>query len=131
MNKKQIMMATALVSTQALSGCASNDDIIEQQKQQAEQINTLDSKVNTLESELQRQQNADRNISQAVSQLHAEQNNLSTQVEQTAKIYSIKQNDTLSSVAKDNGMDLEELLQLNPQIEKPNSLLIGQMVNIK
>ena len=131
MNKKQIMMATALVSTLALSGCASNDEIIEQQKQQAEQINTLDSKVNTLESELQRQQNADRNISQAVSQLHAEQNNLSTQVEQTAKIYSIKQNDTLSSVAKDNGMDLEELLQLNPQIEKPNSLLIGQMVNIK
>ena len=131
MNKKQIMMATALVSTLALSGCESNDEIIEQQKQQAEQINTLDSKVNTLESELQRQQNADRNISQAVSQLHAEQNNLSTQVEQTAKIYSIKQNDTLSSVAKDNGMDLEELLQLNPQIEKPNSLLIGQMVNIK
>ena len=131
MNKKQIMMATALVSTLALSGCASNDDIIEQQKQQAEQINTLDSKVNTLESELQRQQNADRNISQAVSQLHAEQNNLSTQVEQTAKIYSIKQNDTLSSVAKDNGMDLEELLQLNPQIEKPNSLLIGQMINVK
>ena len=131
MNKKQIMMATALVSTLALSGCASNDDIIEQQKQQAEQINTLDSKVNTLESELQRQQNADRNISQAVSQLHTKQNNLNQQVEQTAKIYSIKQNDTLSSVAKDNGMDLEELLQLNPQIEKPNSLLIGQMVNIK
>ena len=124
MNKKQIMMATALVSTLALSGCASNDEIIEQQKQQAEQINTL-------ENELQRQQNADQQISQAVSQLHTEQNNLSTQVEQTAKIYSIKQNDTLSSVAKDNGMDLEELLQLNPQIEKPNSLLIGQMVNIK
>ena len=124
MNKKQIMMATALVSTLALSGCASNDEIIEQQKQQAEQINTL-------ENELQRQQNADQQISQAVSQLHTEQNNLSTQVEQTAKMYSIKQNDTLSSVAKDNGMELEELLQLNPQIEKPNSLLIGQMINIK
>ena len=131
MNKKQIMMATALVSTLALSGCASNDEIIEQQKQQAEQINTLDSKVNTLESELQRQQTADRNISQAVSQLHTKQNNLNQQVEQTAKIYSIKQNDTLYSVAKDNGMELEELLQLNPQIEKPNSLLIGQMINIK
>ena len=131
MNKKQIMMATALVSTLALSGCASNDDIIEQQKQQAEQINTLDSKVNTLESELQRQQNADRNISQAVSQLHTKQNNLNQQVEQTAKIYSIKQNDTLSSVAKENGMSLEALLQLNPQIEKPNSLLIGQMINVK
>ena len=131
MNKKQIMMATALVSTLALSGCESNDEIIEQQKQQAEQINTLDSKVNTLESELQRQQNADRNISQAVSQLHTKQNNLSQQMEQAAKIYSIKQNDTLYSVAKDNGMELEELLQLNPQIEKPNSLLIGQMINIK
>ena len=124
MNKKQIMMATALVSTLALSGCASNDEIIEQQKQQAEQINTL-------ENELQRQQNADQQISQAVSQLHTEQNNLSTQVEQTAKMYSIKQNDTLSSVAKENGMSLEALLQLNPQIEKPNSLLIGQMINIK
>ena len=131
MNKKQIMMATALVSTLALSGCASNDDIIEQQKQQAEQINTLDSKVNTLESQLQRQQNADKQVSQAVSQLHTKQNNLSQQVEQTAKIYSIKQNDTLYSVARENGMSLEALLQLNPQIEKPNSLLIGQMINIK
>ncbi len=131
MNKKQIMMATALVSTLALSGCASNGEIIEQQKQQAEQINTLDLKVNTLESELQRQQNADRNISQAVSQLHTKQNNLNQQVEQTAKIYSIKQNDTLSSVARENGMSLEALLQLNPQIEKPNSLLIGQMINVK
>jgi N-acetylmuramoyl-L-alanine amidase len=131
MNKKQIMMATALVSTLALSGCASNDDIIEQQKQQAEQINTLGSKVNTLESELQRQQNADKQISQAVSQLHTKQNNLSQQVDQTAKMYSIKQNDTLSSVAKEFGMDLEELLQLNTQIENPNSLLIGQIINIK
>ncbi|MGR6830845.1 LysM peptidoglycan-binding domain-containing protein [Aliivibrio wodanis] len=131
MNKKQIMMATALVSTLALSGCASNDEIIEQQKQQAEQINTLDSKVNTLESQLQRQQNADKQISQAVSQLNTKQNNLSQQVEQTAKIYSIKQNDTLSRVAKEHGMELEELLQLNPQIKTPNSLLIGQMINIK
>ena len=131
MNKKQIMMATALVSTLTLSGCASNDEIIEQQKQQAEQINTLDSKVNTLESQLQRQQNADKQISQVVSQLHTKQNNLNQQVEQTAKIYSIKQNDTLSSVAKENGMSLEALLQLNPQIEKPNRLLIGQMINIK
>ena len=131
MNKKQIMMATALVSTLTLSGCASNDEIIEQQKQQAEQINTLDSKVNTLESQLQRQQNADKQISQAVSQLNTKQNNLSQQVEQTAKIYSIKQNDTLSSVAKEHGMELEELLQLNPQIKTPNSLLIGQMINIK
>ena len=131
MNKKQITMATALVSTLALSGCASNDDIIEQQKQQAEKINTLDSKVNTLESQLQRQQNADKQISQAVSQLNTKQNNLSQQVEQTAKIYSIKQNDTLSSVAKEHGMELEELLQLNPQIKTPNSLLIGQMINIK
>ena len=131
MNKKQIMMATALVSTLALSGCASNDDIIEQQKQQAEQINTLDSKVNTLESQLQIQQNVDKQISQAVSQLNTKQNNLSQQVEQTAKIYSIKQNDTLSSVAKEHGMELEELLQLNPQIKTPNSLLIGQMINIK
>ena len=131
MNKKQIMMATALVSTLTLSGCASNGEIIEQQKQQAEQINTLDSKVNTLESQLQRQQNADKQVSQAVSQLHTKQNNLSQQVEQAAKIYSIKQNDTLYSVARENGMSLEALLQLNPQIEKPNSLLIGQMINIK
>ena len=118
-------MATALVSTLALSGCASNDEIIEQQKQQAEQINTLGSKVNTLESQLQRQQNAGKQISQAVSQLHTKQNNLSQKIEGIAKIYSIKQNDTLFRVAKENGMNLEALLQLNPQIEKPNSLLIG------
>lgn len=131
MKTKQIIMATALVSILALSGCASNDEIIEQQKQQAEQLNTLDSKVNTLESQLQKQQNADNQTSQAVRQLYTNQNNLNQQVKQSAKIYSIKQNDTLFSVAKENGMNLEELLQLNPQIKKPNSLLIGQMINIK
>ncbi len=131
MNKKHIIMATALVSTLALSGCVSNDEIIEQQKQQAEQINTLGSKVNTLESELQRQQNADTQISQAVNQLHTTQNTLSKQVDKTAKMYSIKENDTLSNVAKEFGMDLDKLLQLNPQIENPNSLLIGQMITIK
>ncbi|MUK51202.1 LysM peptidoglycan-binding domain-containing protein [Aliivibrio fischeri] len=131
MNKKKIIMTTVLVSTLALSGCVSNDGIIEYQKQQAEQINTLDLKVKTLESQLQRQQKAENQISKAIIKLHTKQNNLSKQIEQTDKIYSIKQNDTLSSVAKDNGIGLDELLQLNPQIEKPNSLLIGQMINIK
>jgi N-acetylmuramoyl-L-alanine amidase len=130
MNKKQIMMATALVSTLALSGCESNDEIIEKQ-QQAEQINMLGSKIKVLESELQRLQNVEKQTSQAVSQVHTKQNNLSKQMEQIAKIYSIKQNDTLFNVAKENGMNLEALLHLNPQIKKPNSLLIGQMVNIK
>jgi N-acetylmuramoyl-L-alanine amidase len=131
MNKKQIMMATALVSTLALSGCESNDEIIEKQQQQAEQINMLGSKIKVLESELQRLQNVEKQTSQAVSQVHTKQNNLSKQMEQIAKIYSIKQNDTLFNVAKENGMNLEALLHLNPQIKKPNSLLIGQMVNIK
>jgi LysM repeat protein len=42
------------------------------------------------------------------------------QFEQMVKIYSVKQNDTLFIIAKDHGISLEELLQLNPQIEKPN-----------
>lgn len=130
MNNK-IIVVTALSSLLFLSGCASNDKIIEQQNKQAEQINTIDSKVSKLESVLKIQKNTDEELSQAVNKLHSKQNHLRKQVEIMTKTYSVKQNDTLYNIAKVYGIKLDKLLQLNPQIKKPNRLLIGQMINIK
>ncbi len=53
------------------------------------------------------------------------------QVEQADKFYTIKQDDTLYSISVEFGLTVDELLQLNPKIENPRRLLIGQIINIK
>lgn len=134
MNKKTII-AISLLSSLVLSGCASNDEIIAQQKQQAEQINTLgvtvstlDSTVNTLESELEVQTDRNNLMAKTVRQVYAEQSQLKTQA---AKYYSIKENDTLSRIAVEQGISLATLLKLNPQIDNANILFVGHIISIK
>ncbi|WP_342433733.1 M23 family metallopeptidase [Neobacillus sp. FSL H8-0543] len=46
------------------------------------------------------------------------------------KKYVVKEGDVLGSVANDNGLKLEELLVLNPDIKEDTVLKIGQEVNI-
>jgi LysM repeat protein len=130
------------MSTLVLTGCASNDELIAQQKNQTEQISaleskvgTLESKVNTLETELQSQKDTDSEIYQTVRKLDAEQNELKAQaqkqVDEAVMYYTIKQDDTLYSIAREQGIALEDLLQLNPQIDNPKRLLIGDVINTK
>ncbi len=140
--KKNIILVASLMSSLVLTGCASNDELIGQQKQHAEKINSLESTLNTLESrvttldnELQNQKETDKNIYQAVNKLDTEQNKLKEkaqqQVEQAMMHYTIKQGDTLYSIAKEQGITIEGLLQLNPKIANPKRLLIGDVINIK
>ncbi|MUI53253.1 LysM peptidoglycan-binding domain-containing protein [Aliivibrio fischeri] len=140
--KKNIILVASLMSSLVLTGCASNDELIGQQKQHAEKINTLESTVSTLESrvttlenELQAQKETDKDIYQAVNKLDTEQGKLKEQaqqqVEQVDKFYTIKQDDTLYSISVEFGLTVDELLQLNPKIENPRRLLIGQIINIK
>lgn len=130
------------MSTLVLTGCASNDELIAQQKNQTEQISaleskvgTLESKVNALETELQSQKDTDSEIYQTVRKLDAEQNELKAQaqkqVDEAVMYYTIKQDDTLYSIAREQGIALEDLLQLNPQIDNPKRLLIGDVINTK
>lgn len=130
------------MSSLVLTGCASNDELIAQQKNQAEQINaiesmvgTLETQVGTLEYELQKQKDADAELYQAVRELDVAQGELKAQAQQEADqavmYYTIKQGDTLYSIAKDQGITLENLVQLNPQIDNPKRLLIGAVLNIK
>lgn len=126
--KKNILIVASLFSTIVLSGCASNDEIIAQQKQHAEQINNLGSKVNTLKNELQQQQNISDKTAITVSKISVEYGELKSM---TAKHYLIKEDDTLSSIAVKHGILLKQLRQLNPQIDNPNLLLIGHIINIK
>ncbi len=139
---KNIILVASLMSTLVLTGCASNDELIAQQKNQTEQISaleskvgTLESKVNTLETELQSQKDTDSEIYQTVRKLNAEQNELKAQaqkqVDEAVMYYTIKQDDTLYSIAREQGIALEDLLQLNPQIDNPKRLLIGDVINTK
>lgn len=99
----------------------------ELQSQNAEQINTLALKVNALEHELQSQKNTDKEMTQTINKLYMEQNELN---KQTVKHYSIKAKDTLYSIARKFNVSPETLLQLNPQIENKNILLVGQTIKI-
>lgn len=44
--------------------------------------------------------------------------------------YTIKKGDNLSSIAKKNGMTLNQLLKLNPDIKNANTIHIGQTINL-
>ncbi|OCH18825.1 MULTISPECIES: LysM domain-containing protein [unclassified Aliivibrio] len=133
--KKNVLLIASLMSALVLTGCASNDELIAQQKNQTDQINTLESKVSTLEAELQKQKDIDGEIYQVIRNLDAVQGELAAQAQQDADnagmYYTIKQDDTLYSIAKEQGISLDDLLKLNPQIENPKRLLIGDVLNIK
>ncbi|WP_105903188.1 LysM peptidoglycan-binding domain-containing protein [Vibrio gangliei] len=122
-SNKKLITLTALVSAVALSGCASNDELIEQQNQQAEQISSL-------QSDLQAQQEANQQLSDKVDQIAADQDEMKQKMAESSNVYVIKENDTLYRIAQDNGMSVDELLQLNPDIKNPNALLIGQKINL-
>ena len=44
--------------------------------------------------------------------------------------YKIRPGDTLSKIAKRNGISLAQLLQANPQITNPDKIQVGQVVNL-
>jgi murein DD-endopeptidase MepM/ murein hydrolase activator NlpD len=44
--------------------------------------------------------------------------------------YQIKPGDTLSKIAKRNGISLAQLLKANPQIPNPDKIKVGQVVNL-
>ncbi|MFH0257005.1 LysM peptidoglycan-binding domain-containing protein [Vibrio rumoiensis] len=123
-SNKKIITLTMLASAAVLSGCASNDEVIEQQNQQAEQISSL-------QADLQAQKESNQQLADKVDQLSMDQDEIKQQMEDKSSSYVIKENDTLYHVAQQNGMSVDELLQLNPEIKNPNALLIGQTINIK
>ena len=51
--------------------------------------------------------------------------------EQTSSYYTVQGGDTLYWIAKKYGMTLNELIKLNPQIENPDLIYVGQEVKIK
>ena len=44
--------------------------------------------------------------------------------------YKVKAGDTLSKIAKRNGISLAQLLKANPQIKDPDRIQIGQIINL-
>ena len=44
--------------------------------------------------------------------------------------YKVKTGDTLSKIAKRNGITLAQLLQANPNITNPNKIKVGQAINV-
>ena len=52
-------------------------------------------------------------------------------VEQTSSYYTVQGGDTLYWIAKKYGMTLAELIKMNPQLENPDLIYVGQEVKIK
>ena len=48
----------------------------------------------------------------------------------TRRTYTIKANDTLSSIAEKNGTTVERLLELNPDLD-PQGLVAGQKIKLR
>lgn len=44
--------------------------------------------------------------------------------------YTVKQGDTLWAIARDCGVSMEELLELNPQIKNPGLIRVGEKVRV-
>lgn len=51
-------------------------------------------------------------------------------VDAVQDVYSVKPGDNLYGLAKSYGMSLDELLSINPQIDNPNLINVGQKVNV-
>ncbi|MGO2508361.1 MAG: LysM peptidoglycan-binding domain-containing protein [Vibrio hibernica] len=117
-------LAFAALSIGILAGCASNDEMTEQQNKNTEQIQAL-------QSQLQQQQDQSDMTAQSVAQLQNDQETLKQQSEDAAKVYTVKEHDTLWSIAKAHDMSLDDLLQLNENIKNKNKITIGEMLNIK
>lgn len=54
---------------------------------------------------------------------------LSTLIASPAFAYTVERGDTMSSIAKENGMTLQELSKANPQIKNVNLIYVGQNIN--
>lgn len=52
-------------------------------------------------------------------------------VETVAEYYTVVKGDTLYKIAKANGITLESLILLNPQISNPNLIYAGQKIKVK
>jgi LysM repeat protein len=44
--------------------------------------------------------------------------------------YTVKPGDTLSDIASEHGVSVQDLLKANPQIKNPNAISVGQKINI-
>lgn len=45
--------------------------------------------------------------------------------------YTVQANDTMSKIARGNGMTLEELVKMNPQVTNANRIRVGQILKVK
>lgn len=90
--KKNVILVASLMSTLVLTGCASNDELVNQQKQYEEQIGSLEAmvgalelRVTELENEQQAQKEIDTEILQRLNQFDADQAQFKVQMEQAAE----------------------------------------------
>lgn len=53
-----------------------------------------------------------------------------TPTQQTGKVYTVVSGDNLSTIAQRNGMTLQQLQALNPEITNPNLIKLGQQIKL-
>ncbi|MEZ9178002.1 LysM domain-containing protein [Vibrio kanaloae] len=101
MNLKSIALSITTLSALAMSGCASNDELIAAQEKQQQQITQLKSQIERVEQKTQKQEHVIQMANQQTNKLLTVQ---AKEKEQKSKYYVIKENDTLYSIAKEHRM---------------------------
>jgi LysM repeat protein len=121
---KSTVIVASILGSLILTGCASNNEVIEKQNLLTVKTNELDNDVQLLKSELAKQKIYNSKTSRKVLNLNKKQ-------KATADYYSVKEHDTFWGIAEKFNMSPESLLELNPDLIKPSYLLIGEIIKIK
>ncbi|EPN4952622.1 LysM peptidoglycan-binding domain-containing protein [Vibrio diabolicus] len=119
--------ACAAIFVLVLSGCASNDELIESQGQK---INNLTNQVNVLSNQVGRMDSKHNKLDALVMKNNNEFSKIIEAEKNQSRKYTIIEGDSLSSIANKAGLSVKELLKNNPQITNPDQLLIGHELNI-
>ncbi|ELR8704373.1 LysM peptidoglycan-binding domain-containing protein [Vibrio vulnificus] len=125
---KKILLVASVSAAALLSGCASNDELVQQQQKHTGDIQTLQQQQASLEERLNAQNAVDKNLASAISEV---KHDFTKAQEMNNSIYAAIEDDTLLKIAAKHNMSLEQLIDLNPNKKNTDKLLIGEIIKVK
>ncbi len=133
--KMKHSLLTAVFASGLLMGCSSSemDSLAVEQEKQAKELSELKEDVSILRKEIQLTKKQSVNTVDVVNQLNANQQKLivQAQADQVSDTYTVKEQDTLYRIAKAHDTTVDALLKLNPHVNSPEKLLIGEKLSLK
>ncbi|ELV8636048.1 hypothetical protein QNE29_004438, partial [Vibrio vulnificus] len=92
---KKILLVASVSAAALLSGCASNDELVQQQQKHTSDIQTLQQQQASLEERLNAQNAVDKNLASAISEV---KHDFTKAQEMNNSIYAAIEDDTLLKI---------------------------------